>query len=57
MTTFSQINLAAVPPPDVVEPLDYEQILAEMVADLIEGRRPAIDPHPFRPTRFAGSQT
>lgn len=30
---------------------------AEMVADLIEGRRPAIDPHPFRPTRFAGSQT
>lgn len=28
---------------------------AEVVADLVEGRAPAIDIAPFRPTRFAGS--
>ncbi|WP_142847081.1 baseplate J/gp47 family protein [Telmatospirillum sp. J64-1] len=34
MTTFSQIKLDQLPPPDVVEALSYEDILAEMIADL-----------------------
>jgi len=31
---FRVIDLSRLPPPDVVEPLDYESILAEMLADL-----------------------
>lgn len=35
MTTgFTVIDLSQLPPPQVVEPLDYETILAEMIADL-----------------------
>lgn len=34
MSKFTAINLALIPPPKVVEALDYEQVLAEMLADL-----------------------
>lgn len=34
MTTFTSIDLSGLPSPDVVERLDFETILAEMVADL-----------------------
>lgn len=34
MSVFQPIDLTRVPPPDVVEPLSYEQVLAEMRADL-----------------------
>lgn len=33
-TTFSAIDLSQLPPPNVVQPLDYETILAEMIADM-----------------------
>lgn len=35
MSVFSAINLADLPAPDVVEPLDYESILADIKADLV----------------------
>jgi phage-related baseplate assembly protein len=34
MNNFTAIELSQLPPPNVVEPLDYEQILAAMLADL-----------------------
>lgn len=34
MSKFTAINLALIAPPKVVEALDYEQVLAEMLADL-----------------------
>lgn len=42
MSQFTAINLAQVAPPDVIEPLDFEQILAAMLADLLE-RAPELD--------------
>lgn len=42
MSQFTAINLALVAPPDVIEPLDFELILAEMLADLLE-RAPELD--------------
>lgn len=42
MSQFTAINLAQVAPPDVIEPLDFEQILAVMLADLLE-RAPELD--------------
>lgn len=32
---LAEVNLAQLPPPDVVEPLDFETILAELKADLV----------------------
>ncbi len=40
--TSAALDLSALPPPEVVETLDYEAILAEMVADL-RARAPAFD--------------
>ncbi|TBU71009.1 baseplate assembly protein [Phytopseudomonas daroniae] len=40
--TFTAIDLSRVPAPNVVEPLDFEQILAEMQADL-SARLPDMD--------------
>ena len=40
MATFTPIDLSQVPAPSIVEPLDYESILAAMVADLV-ARDPA----------------
>lgn len=37
---YSQVDLSQLPPPNVVEPLDFETILAAMVADL-QARDPA----------------
>jgi phage-related baseplate assembly protein len=34
--SFTQVNLSQLPPPDVVETIDYEQILALMLEDLRE---------------------
>ncbi|MCP3967439.1 MAG: hypothetical protein GY750_14680 [Lentisphaerae bacterium] len=34
MTTFNAIDLSLLPAPDVIETLDYELILAGMIADL-----------------------
>ena len=34
MSIFTPINLSTLPPPDVVEPLSFETIFAEMLADL-----------------------
>lgn len=42
MSQFTAINLAQVAPPDVIEPLDFEQILAAMLADLLD-RAPELD--------------
>lgn len=42
MSQFTAINLAQVAAPDVIEPLDFEQILAAMLADLLE-RAPELD--------------
>lgn len=42
MTRFSQIDLSALPAPDIVETLDYETILKEMRDDLV-ARFPAIE--------------
>ncbi|QGZ31491.1 baseplate assembly protein [Stutzerimonas stutzeri] len=42
MSQFTAINLALVAPPEVIEPLDFEQILTAMLADLIE-RAPELD--------------
>ncbi|MFI8729423.1 baseplate J/gp47 family protein [Stutzerimonas kunmingensis] len=42
MSQFTAINLAQVAPPDVIEPLDFEQILSEMLAALAE-RAPELD--------------
>ncbi len=42
MSQFTAINLAQVAPPDVIEPLDFEQILAAMLADLFD-RAPELD--------------
>lgn len=44
MSQFTAINLALVAPPDVIEPLDFEQILDAMLADLLE-RSPELDAH------------
>lgn len=35
MSRYTRINLAELPPPPVVEPLDFETILAEMRADVV----------------------
>ena len=35
MSSFSKIDLSGLPAPEVVEALDYEQILSEMIADLV----------------------
>ena len=35
MSRFTAINLAGLPPPDVIEPLDYETIVTEMRDDLV----------------------
>jgi phage-related baseplate assembly protein len=40
MSSFTPINLSTLPPPDVVEPLSYETILAQMIAEL-KARDPA----------------
>jgi phage-related baseplate assembly protein len=40
MSAATLIDFAAIPPPDIVEPLDYETILAAMLADL-RARDPA----------------
>lgn len=42
MSQFTAINLAQVAPPDVIEPLDFEQILSEMLTELAE-RAPELD--------------
>lgn len=42
MSQFTAINLSQVAAPNVIEPLDFEQILAAMLADLIE-RAPELD--------------
>ncbi len=42
MSQFTAINLAQVAPPDVIEQLDFEQILAAMLADLLD-RAPELD--------------
>lgn len=42
MSVFSVIDLSQLPPPEVVEPLDFETILSAMVADL-RVRHPAFD--------------
>ena len=42
MSQFTAINLAMVAPPNVVETLDFEQIYAEMLADLMS-RLPGFD--------------
>lgn len=42
MSQFTAINLAQVAPPDVIEPLDFEQILTAMLAALLE-RAPELD--------------
>ncbi len=42
MSQFTAINLAQVAAPDVIEPLDFEQILAAMLADLLT-RAPELD--------------
>jgi phage-related baseplate assembly protein len=34
MSGFNAIDLSGLPAPDIVETLDYEAILAEMLADL-----------------------
>jgi len=39
---FTQIDLSQLPPPSVIENLDYEAVLAAMLADL-RGRYPAFD--------------
>ena len=43
MSRFDAIDLSALPPPDVIENLDYEDILAEMKAAVVEAF-PAIEP-------------
>lgn len=43
MSAFTAINLALLPPPDIVEPLDYETVLAELRADLV-ARAPHLAP-------------
>lgn len=35
MSRFTAINLAGLPPPDVIETLDYETIVREMYDDLV----------------------
>lgn len=40
--TFTRVDLSQLPPPDVVEQIDYEAILAEMIADLRQ-RDPTFD--------------
>lgn len=35
MVSITGLDLSLLPPPDLVEPLDYEQILAAMVAELV----------------------
>lgn len=42
MSQYTAINLAQVAAPDVIEPLDFEQILAAMLADLL-ARAPELD--------------
>jgi len=42
MSQFTAINLAQVAPPDVIEPLDFEQILSEMLTELAD-RAPELD--------------
>lgn len=42
MSAFDQVNLGALPAPDVVEPLDYETIYAALLADL-QTRMPEFD--------------
>jgi len=42
MSQFTAINLSQVAAPNVIEPFDFEQILAAMLADLIE-RAPELD--------------
>lgn len=42
MSQFTAINLALVAPPDVIDPLDFERILADMLADLL-ARAPELD--------------
>lgn len=42
MTTFTKVNLADLPPPEVVETLEYETILASWRAAMLE-RFPAVD--------------
>lgn len=42
IASSTAIDLSRLPPPDVVEPLDYETVLAEMTADL-RARMPEID--------------
>jgi phage-related baseplate assembly protein len=39
---YTQVDLSQLPPPNVVEALDYEAILAEMIADL-QARDPVFD--------------
>ena len=43
MSRFDAIDLSALPPPDVIETLDYEEILEEMKAAVVE-EFPAIEP-------------
>jgi len=43
MSVTAAIDLSQLPPPDVVEPLDYETILAAIKADLI-ARDPTLEP-------------
>ena len=41
MSRFTAINLAGLPPPDVIETLEYKAIVGEMRDDLV-ARFPAI---------------
>lgn len=42
MSQFTAINLALIPAPQVIEVIDYEQVLAELLADLV-ARLPTFD--------------
>jgi phage-related baseplate assembly protein len=42
LSTSTAVDLSRLPPPDVVQPLDYEAILAELIADL-QARLPEFD--------------
>lgn len=42
MSRFTRIDLSALPAPDVIEPLDFEAMLAAMKAELV-ARYPAVD--------------